>query len=153
MNRCNSSNTTRRTARHAVLVAALCTLCALASAQDATQERVRNFPPHARRGVMLITDAPAIQLNGRDARLAPGARIHDLNNLLVVSGAFAGQNLVVNYVRGPMGLIQEVWVLNATEAQQPMAGDAARNNYISAYPAATTDGAALTASPSTLYTK
>ena len=40
---------------------------------------------------------PEAQLNGRPARLAPGARIRGDNNLLVVSGAIANQRLLVHY--------------------------------------------------------
>ena len=117
---------------------ALITLCALASAQ----ERVRNFPPTAVRATMQVTNPPDMLLDGQAARLAPGARIRGVNNMLLMSGVLAGQNVVVNYVRGSMGLIQDVWVLNATEAQQPMPNATPSTNYVSDFAPAAPDGAA-----------
>jgi hypothetical protein len=55
-------------------------------------------------------------IHEQPARLAPGARIRDRNNLLVVSGALIGQDLLVRYTRDPLGLLHEVWVLTPSEA-------------------------------------
>ena len=75
------------------LTVAAC-LCAPALAQVQ-----RAFPQNALRGAIVIGVAPEIQLNGAPARLAPGARIRDANNMAVV----------------PSGLIMDVWVLNPAE--------------------------------------
>jgi hypothetical protein len=40
--------------------------------------------------------------------------------MLVMSGALIGPMLTINYVRESHGLIHEVWILNATEAQTPL---------------------------------
>jgi hypothetical protein len=71
---------------------------------------------NAQRGVLLVTAPPEVLLDGQPARLAPGARIRDRNNLLVVSGALIGQQLVVRYTRDPLGLLREIWVLTPAEA-------------------------------------
>jgi hypothetical protein len=42
--------------------------------------------------------------------------------MLTMSASLLGKSVVVNYVREPLGLIHEVWILNATEiAQKPPA--------------------------------
>ena len=117
-------------------------LCALATAQ----ETVRSFPPAALRGTMQITNPPDMLLNGQAARLSPGARIRGVNNMLVMSGALAGQSVVVNYVRDSLGLVQDVWILNATEAQQSMRRTSANASGIPRYAFATPDMSASGAS-------
>jgi len=76
----------------------------------------RNFPANALRGELQVLQPPAAELNGKTARLAPGARIRGTNNLSVVSGQIAGQKLVVHYTLDTHGLVQDVWVLTADEA-------------------------------------
>jgi hypothetical protein len=66
---------------------------------------------------MQITQPPELLINGKAERLSPGARIRGTNNMLVMSGALIGQNLVVKFVREPLGLVHEVWVLTPAEAQ------------------------------------
>jgi len=108
------------------------------------QQSVRPFPANALRGTMQITQPPELLMDGKYARLSPGARIRGDNNMLVMSGAIAGQSLVVNYVRDPLGLIHEVWILNATEAQQKMPGAPAQSNYVSeVYAPTAADGKAV----------
>jgi hypothetical protein len=80
----------------------------------------RPFPPNALRGELLVEQPPAVTLNGQPARLAPGARIRGENNLLQMSGALAGQKLIVHYTVDNYGLLLDVWVLSAAErARQP----------------------------------
>jgi hypothetical protein len=97
-------------------LAAMLSFCGPALAQ----QTVRPFPSKAQRGAMVITQPPEMLLNGKSERLSPGARIHGVNNMLVMSGALVGQNLLVNYVREPLGLIHEVWILNEAEAKIPL---------------------------------
>ena len=93
------------------------TLTALAPAH-AQQQRV--FPATALRGELRIQQPPEVTLNGRPARLAPGARIRGADNLLQMSGALAGQALTVHYTRDDYGLLRDVWVLTPAErARQP----------------------------------
>ena len=80
---------------------------------------IRPFPATAQRGAMQVIQPPVILLNGKEEQLSPGSRIRGTNNMLVMSGALVGQNLLVNYVREPQGLIHEVWILNEAEAQLP----------------------------------
>jgi hypothetical protein len=99
--------------RCVTLVAALAVLPAAAQVQ-------RNFPANALRGELAVVVPPEAQLNGSAARLAPGARIRDQNNMLQVTGVLAGRKQVVNYTKDINGQLLEIWVLTPTEAtRQP----------------------------------
>jgi hypothetical protein len=94
------------------------------------QTMLREFPPAAKRGTLLVTAPPEVVLNGASARLSPGARIKGVNNGLVMSGALVGQSLLVNYVRDGQGLISEVWLLGAEEARAERSGMEVVTNFI-----------------------
>jgi hypothetical protein len=142
MNRCTQAPAPRTAAWRITLATALLGLSLSASAQ----ESVRPFPANALRGTLQVTQPPELLLNGQKARLSPGARIRGVNNLLVMSGTLVGQSLTVNYVRDAQGMVHEVWLLNATEAQQRMPGAPAASNYQSGYPPASADGSTSTPS-------
>ena len=94
----------------AVLAAAVLIAPAIAQVQ-------RAFPPTALRGAIVMSDPPDITLNGKAARLAPGSRIRNQNNMLEMAGALAGQRLLVNYTfENTTGLVKDVWILRAEEA-------------------------------------
>ena len=136
MNRCTQAPAPRAATWRIALISALLGLGLSATAQDS----VRPFPANALRGTLQVTQPPELLLDGQSARLSPGARIRGVNNLLVMSGTLVGQSLLVNYVRDAQGMVHEVWLLNATEAQQRMPGAPAASNYQSGYPPASTDG-------------
>lgn len=110
MNRCPSS---RPGLRRQLAVAALALAALPAFAQT---EPVRNFPAHALRGTLVVTQPPMVALDGKAAQLSPGARIKGPNNLLVMSGAIVGQELTVNYTVEQHGMLHDVWILTAAEA-------------------------------------
>jgi hypothetical protein len=86
----------------------------------AAAQQQRAFPATALRGELRIQQPPEASLNGRPARLAPGARIRGADNLLQMSGALAGQALTVHYTLDDYGLLRDVWVLTPAErARQP----------------------------------
>ena len=88
-----------------------------AAAPGAQAQEIRNFPPAAVRGRLLITAPPQVTLDGKPDVLAPGARIRNTQNMLVTTAALAGQELRVNYTReASTGMLQEVWVLTEAEA-------------------------------------
>ena len=97
--------------RRALLLAAAFLLALPAAAQVQ-----RNFPQNALRGAIVFGVAPEITVNGQVARLAPGARIHDLNNMTIVPGGLLGGRFLVNYTIDLSGLVKEVWVLRPEEA-------------------------------------
>jgi hypothetical protein len=90
-------------------------LAAAALAFPAVAQVPRVFPQNALRGEIVVAQPPDVLLNGQQARLAPGARIHDEANLLQVSGRLANRRLVVNYTVDPQGQLHEVWILSAAE--------------------------------------
>jgi hypothetical protein len=105
----------------ALLALAACAPLATLPAHAQTAELtpgVRNFPPAALRGEMVVLTPPTITMDDKADRLSPGARIRDANNMLVLSGALANQTLVVNYLRENTGLVHEVWILNSEEIKQ-----------------------------------
>ena len=97
--------------RRALAFAAACLLALPAAAQVQ-----RNFPQTALRGAVVFGVAPDIALNGRPARLAPGGRIRDANNMSVVPSAVHGGRFLVHYTVDLYGLVKDVWILTADEA-------------------------------------
>ena len=96
-----------------------CVLAALTAAfivSPAAAQVQRTFPQNAMRGALVMGAPPEITLNGQPARLAPGARIRNQDNLLEMSGALIGQRMLVNYTLETNGLVKEVWILRADEA-------------------------------------
>jgi len=79
----------------------------------------RNFPADALRGTLVVNAPPEVTLNGRAARLAPGARIRGQNNMLEMSGGLVGLSLVVNYTSDTSGLVKDVWILTPDETRRP----------------------------------
>jgi hypothetical protein len=92
--------------------------CLLAAALPSAAQFQRPFPPTALRGELRIEQPPEVLLNGRPARLAPGARIRGEDNLLRLSGSLVGQPLLVHYTIDPYGLVLDVWVLTAEERKR-----------------------------------
>jgi hypothetical protein len=96
----------------------------------ASAQTMRQFPPAAKRGTLLVTAPPEVLLNGTSARLSPGARIKGVNNGLLMSGALVGKSVLVNYVRDGQGLISEVWLLGPEEARAERSGLETVTNFI-----------------------
>ena len=89
---------------------------ALAAALPAAAQTSRPFPANALRGDLLISQPPEVLLNGQPARLSPGARIRDTQNMLQMSATLVGQRLRVHYTVEPSGGVHNVWVLSPDEA-------------------------------------
>ncbi len=85
--------------------------------------------PHsanALRGELQVVQPPEVLINGRPARLAPGARIRGENNLLVMSAALVDRRTLVHYTLDDFGLVKDVWLLTAAEqARRPWPQSAA----------------------------
>ncbi len=120
MNRCSRLTAPLRAQGIALLVTLLALAAPLAHAQHTDLPRSPPIAAHAQRGVLRVVQPPEALLNGQPARLAPGARIRDRNNLLVVSGALLNQDVLVRYTVDTLGFVHEVWVLTDAEAAQPV---------------------------------
>jgi hypothetical protein len=93
---------------------------ALALAASACSAQTRTFPATALRGDFTVANPPEVRLNGKPARLAPGARIRGGDNMLLLSGRIVNQRLLVNYTLDISGQLLDVWVLTPAEAaRQP----------------------------------
>jgi hypothetical protein len=93
-------------------------LVLLAAALPAQAQR--NFTQQALRGELVVGNPPEVSLNGKPARLAPGARIRDENNMLHLPATLSGRKFVVFYTLEPGGDVLDVWILNAEErARKP----------------------------------
>ena len=91
-------------------------LLACALALPAAAQVQRNFSAKALRGEIVFGTPPEVKLNGKPARLAPGARIRDASNLLLMSGTLVGGKAVVNYTTELEGMLLDVWILSPAEA-------------------------------------
>ena len=97
---------------HALFTAVMIALAAPTWAQ----ELAREFPQAALRGVVSFSGPPAVELNGVPARLAPGARLHGTDNLLVLPATLTGSRHTVHYTtEDTTGMIKELWVLRELE--------------------------------------
>jgi hypothetical protein len=90
----------------------------------------RSFPPNALRGTLEVVQGAEVIMDGQAARMSPGARIRGPNNMLVMSGAMAGQRYVVNFTRDTFGNIHQVWVLTELEAQQKIKTATPERNFV-----------------------
>lgn len=75
----------------------------------------RYFPQRALRGELVIGVTPDVKLNGKAARLAPGARIRNAVDQVATPGSLYDQKLTVLYTTDINGLLMDVWVLNEVE--------------------------------------
>jgi hypothetical protein len=89
-------------------------LITLIAALPAQAQRL--FERNALRGELVIKAPPEVLLNGKAARLTPGARIRNANNMLQLSGSLLEQKLLVNYRLDGQGQLHEVWILSPAEA-------------------------------------
>ena len=65
--------------------------------------------------IAVSATPPIIQVDGKDDRFSPGARIRDRDNRLVLTGGLAGKTVYSVYKRDASGLVHEVWLLNEEE--------------------------------------
>lgn len=88
---------------------------ALATAPAFAQGLERSAPKDVVLGRIAVTAPPQITMDGKPDRLSPGARIRDLNNMLVLSASIVDKPMPVVYRRDAAGLVHEVWQLTEDE--------------------------------------
>ena len=104
----------------------LASLLLMAGASTAQEPPTRQFPAKALRGTLVVQQPPVITVDGEPARLSPGSRIREANNMFVLSAALVDrEKLTVNYTLEPNGLVHDVWILTEAEARlkRPRAAD------------------------------
>jgi len=93
--------------------AALALVATAVSAQLTTE---KGAPLGVKPAIIAVSATPPIiQVDGKDDRFSPGARIRDRENRLVLSGMLAGKTVYGVYKRDAAGLVHEVWLLNEEE--------------------------------------
>ena len=90
-------------------------LAAALAATTADAQMQRRFPATALRGELVIVAPPEVRLNGQSARLSPGTRIRDTNNMLAMSASLVDVRLPVHYTIDINGEIGDVWLLRPEE--------------------------------------
>ena len=73
------------------------------------------FPQKVQRGKITFTGTREVMLNDRPERLAPGVVVRNERNTVALTGSLRGNSFTVNYLRDPMGVIREVWLLTPFE--------------------------------------
>lgn len=91
------------------------TLLATIASPGFSQTLQRTAPRDVLPGRLVVTQPPEATVDGQPARLSPGARIRNLQNLQVLSGSLVGQDLPVVYKRDTLGLVHEAWILTEDE--------------------------------------
>ena len=144
MQRCTSSHAPlprHRTARTPQLLALLLatTVGALASGPAIAQTQapalpapgaMRNFPEAALRGTLHIDASGQAHINDKAIQMAPGLRIFNPQNALVMRHSVLGQTFTVNYlIEKSTGWLITAWILSKAEVAQPRPGstDVQRN--------------------------
>ncbi|MFN9709487.1 MAG: hypothetical protein ACK53K_10465 [Burkholderiales bacterium] len=96
----------------------LCVLPPVVQAQYVGPVSVsRHFSANVLRGEIVFALPPEVQLNENHTRTAPGLRIRNAQNMLVMSQTLIGQKFLVHYaLEEATGLIKDIWILSPTEA-------------------------------------
>lgn len=81
--------------------------------------RQRPFSLQAERGRVAFTAPPDVQLNGKAARLSPGARIFTERRMLTTGTKLIGQEREVFYTTDNMGRLHDIWLLTEKEQSLP----------------------------------
>jgi hypothetical protein len=106
-----------RPSRRALLAAPLLLAATLASGAAALAQSTRPIPASAEVGRLQIGVFPEATLDGRAVRLGPGTRIYDANNMISPPGGIVGERKVA-FVRGTIGEVNQVWLLNDAEFRE-----------------------------------
>ena len=77
--------------------------------------QLRTIPTDAKPATLRHVHDMVVELNGKPARLSPGAQIRDTHNRLVLPTAVADKT-AVRYLTDAGGMVYRVWILSAEEA-------------------------------------
>src|SRR5882672_3177027 len=91
-------------------------LLALACATQAWAER--NFPEQAKRGDLKAYEYPSMKIGDQVYRLAPGSRIFNQQNLIIMPASLQVQTAPVMYILDTSGDLSRIWLLTEDEAAQ-----------------------------------
>jgi hypothetical protein len=94
----------------ALLVSMLALVCATQACAG------RNFPEQAKRGDMTAYEYPAMKIDDNIYRLAPGSRIFNHQNRIIMPASLQVQTAPVMYMLDMSGALSRVWLLTGEEA-------------------------------------
>jgi hypothetical protein len=100
-----------RISRHLLAICLILGLCAPVMA-------FRTFPPDVRRGEIVAHEYPAVKIDSRAYRLAPGAKIFDWQNMIMVPTALPDRRLQVLYTVDFNGHLSAIWLLTDEELRR-----------------------------------
>lgn len=84
-------------------------LAALFFSVSALAQGIYAIPANARSGRLTPLQLPVVNIDGKDYRLAPGARIYNANHLTVTPNQVP-KDAAVKYLLNSDGQIQTVWL-------------------------------------------
>jgi hypothetical protein len=87
-------------------------LVALLVAGGVAAQAVRKIPADAPKGRLTALQIPLVTIDGKEFRLAPGARIFNANNLSVTPNLVPA-GTPVRYELDAQGMIRTVWIVDA----------------------------------------
>jgi len=91
----------------------LTVLVAVLFAGGVAAQAARNIPVDAPKGRFTALQLPVVSIDGKQYRLAPGARIFNANNLTVTPNLVPADT-PVRYELDAQGLVRTVWIVSAT---------------------------------------
>jgi hypothetical protein len=83
----------------------------------AASAQLRSIPANTERGEIRHVQGSIVELNGARETLAPGVRIRDQENRLIVPAALPAGALV-KFRRDANGAVRDVWLLTPEEASR-----------------------------------
>ncbi len=80
-------------------------------------QAVRNFPQDALRGTLTAHTYPIYRIGSATYRLAPGGRIFNQQNLIIMPVSLTVQRAEIMYRIDHRGDLSEIWLLTREEAE------------------------------------
>ena len=97
-----------------IQLACFAAIVVLAGATQAVAERT--FPEHAKRGDLQAYKYPSMKIGGHVYKLAPGSRIFNQKNLIIMPASLQVQTAPVMYLLDISGDLSRIWLLTDDEA-------------------------------------
>jgi hypothetical protein len=90
-------------------------LLAVAALAFTAHAQLRTIPAEAKPATLRHVHDMVVELDGKPARLSPGAQIRDSYNRLVLPASLADKT-TVRYLSDASGMVHRVWILSPEEA-------------------------------------
>jgi hypothetical protein len=94
-----------------------CLVLAAVVFASAAHAQLRAVPANAKPGTLRHLQDMIVELDGKPARLSPGAQIRDTFNRLVLPASILDKT-TVKYLNDASGMVHRVWILSPEEIAQ-----------------------------------